>query len=277
MRDDTTMLDLDVSRPVEAANGGLFVCRGEGRHPDRVIRTWELIFVRRGVLKMMEEGRPLTIREGGTLLLWPGRRHWGAGPYPKNLSFYWIHFQLPAARRRVTGASRVMLSQTATPRRPDRLMELMHWFLDDQESGRSAAMPANLLVTLMLLEVASSGDGVVPTAGAALADRADAHLAAHAHQMLSTSTVARVMGCHPDHLGRVYRSQRGVTLTDAIHQVRLRDARRLMLDSDLNIDQIAAQCGFASAGYFRRIFERHHGITPLRFRRLHQRRHINWR
>ena len=61
-------------RPV-AANAGLFSARGAGIHPDRIIDSYELIFVRSGGLAMEEAGRALRVQPNQTLLLWPGRRH----------------------------------------------------------------------------------------------------------------------------------------------------------------------------------------------------------
>jgi hypothetical protein len=95
----TLPLKLTVPLPLIACNAGLFVSRGKGAHVDRVIDSYELIYVRRGALAMQENAREFFLERGQTLLLWPGRRHKGIRPYPPDLSFYWIHFKLPPARR----------------------------------------------------------------------------------------------------------------------------------------------------------------------------------
>jgi hypothetical protein len=86
------MLELNPRLPVRAHNGGLFISRGQGTHPHRVIGSWELIFVREGVLMVEEEEKRFEVGAGESLLLWPGRRHRATGDYPPDLSFYWIHF-----------------------------------------------------------------------------------------------------------------------------------------------------------------------------------------
>lgn len=268
------VLYLDGRHLPVAANAGLFVSRGQGIHPDRMIDSYELIFVRSGTIMMEEAGQTLQAQESQTLLLWPGRRHRGVQPYGADLSFYWIHFHLRTTAR----APELRIPQLSQPRRPDRLMELYHRFLDDQQDGRLSPIAANSLMTLMLCEVADnapSDDAL--SAARLLAGRAEAYIAAHAQKPNSATTIADHLQCNPDYLGRVYRRIFGHTLTDAIHRQRCRDARKLLLESTLNVDQIARQVGFESAGYLRRLFKRSEGITPLRYRQLHRRIHINWR
>ena len=125
-------LQLPLSLPLEASNGGFFVSRGRGRHQDRVLGSFELIFVSSGVLGLQEAGRHFSVQAGETLLLWPGRPHGGTAPYPANLSFYWLHFYLEPLTPHVSGEMRV--PQHTRVSRPDHLTNLFRRFLDDQET-----------------------------------------------------------------------------------------------------------------------------------------------
>jgi len=275
MEEMSRRLVVGPERAVAASNAGLFVSRGMGRHPDRVIDTWELIFVRCGVLGLAEAGRAFEVSAGETLLLWPGRRHYGTLDYGEDLAFYWVHFGLgPPARGRAEEA--VTVAQWSKPPRPDRLTELLHWHLDERVAGRRRGQAASARVRLMLCEVAAD-PGEPAGAASTLAGRAQRWIDAHAHQPVTASDVARALHCSTDHLNRSVRAAHGHTLTEAIHRRRLRDAAVLLRTSDLNVDEVARRCGFSQAGYFRRIFRRHHGMSPSRFRRLHPRQPINWR
>jgi AraC-like DNA-binding protein len=261
-----------------ACNAGLFVSRGKGTHVDRVIDSYELIYVRHGTLAMRENEREFFLKSGQTLLLWPGRRHKGIRPYPPDLSFYWIHFKLPSARKSRTRGSALNIPQHVTLRREDKLAELFHRFLDDQETGQLQPLTASLLIVLMLSEVSASRAAVAaPSSGAAaaLAARAKQFVDAHFHQPVATLEVAGALSCNADYLGRVFRQTYGHTLIDDIHRSRLRNARRLLMESALNIDQIARECGFTDSGYFRRIFRRAQGLSPRAFRKLYARAHVN--
>ncbi len=261
---------------LQAHNGGLFVSRGEGRHPDRRLASYELIFVRKGVLAIQEEERNFEVCAGQSLILWQGRRHRGTAPFSPDLSFYWIHFTLPNPSAR-SHAQELKVSQYVTVSRPDHMTELFRRFLDDQESGALDPTAAAAFLMLMLCEVARSRPPAGTREGAStrLAGRADAYIRTHFHQPLSPANVAEILGCNANYLSRIYHQVYEHTLTETIHQCRLRYARQLLLDDDRNIDEIARACGFSDTGYFRRLFKRDEGITPLAFRRLYSRLHTN--
>jgi AraC-like DNA-binding protein len=257
---------------LRAHNGGLFVSPGHGTHPDRVLDSYELIFVRQGTLSLWEQDRRFDVQAGQTLLLWPGRRHYGAAPYPKSLSFYWLHFQAPG-RPKTSGLS---VPQHARVARVDRLTELFHRFLDDQEAGRLDTLDAALLLLLMLREVARgpAADGGQETV---LVGRAEAYVSSHLTDPLSTGRIARALRVNPDYLNRAFRRARQMTLTEHIHRRRLHDAEALLREGTESILEVATACGFASVGHFRRVFERHHGLSPTAYRRLYVRTHVNIR
>lgn len=269
-------LRLQIGLALQAHNGGLFLSRGEGVHPDRRITSYELIFVRKGTLSIQEEERAFEVSAGQSLILWPRRRHWGTAPFVPDLSFYWIHFSLEQSATR-PDVQELTIPQYVTVSRPDHMTELFRRFLDDQESGALDTTSAALWLMLMLCEVARSrpAHGARESASTRLAGRAEAFIRTHFHQALSPSSVADMLGCNANYLSRIFHEVYGQTLTEMIHLCRLRYARQLLLDDDRNIDEIARACGFSDTGYFRRLFKRHEGITPLAFRRLYSRLHTN--
>jgi LacI family transcriptional regulator len=58
----------------------------------------------------------------------------------------------------------------------------------------------------------------------------------------------------------------GRTIHDEIKRVRLEQAKRLLLESDLPIPKVAMAAGFNTASYFVQVFCRQAGITPARYR-----------
>jgi AraC-like DNA-binding protein len=92
---------------------------------------------------------------------------------------------------------------------------------------------------------------------------------------LTTSEIAVHVGCNPQYLSRVYRRVYHMTVTEGIHQARLEYARRLLIDTNRSIKEIAFVCGFTDPRYFYRLFQRREGMTALAFRRLNTRTFIN--
>lgn len=265
--------------PLKAQTAGLFISPGRGIHPDRVITSHELIFVRSGCLHIEEEGTPFAVGPGETLLLWPGLRHRGTRDYEKDLSFYWIHFLISGNRRTArTSAGRTPLRcpQHARPGAPARLAELYHRFLDDQEAGNLLPGQGGLLVGLMLLELTRPAAAASPDDDS-LANRAQQFIAAHFTRGIHAGDVAAAVGRNPDYLARVYRRVFGCTLSDAIHRRQIAEARQLLRESPSNMEEIARACGFRESRYFRQLFFEHQGMNPRAYRNLYLRQHINTR
>lgn len=263
--------------PVKAQNAGLFISRGQGTHPTRVIESHELIFVRQGLLQMWEETRTFALGPGQTLHLWPSRRHGGVGTLPPGLEFYWIHFEIIDTDYDLPSPDMIQVPQVQQLGRPEKLESLFRFFLDSQEVGDLQPQSANLLMLLMLCEVAHAAKSETDDSDLAnaLAERAKNHIHMNYDRNITPGSVAQALGYNPDYLGRVYRHIYGCTLTEAIHRRRIKVACSYLLDSDMSIEEIAAACGFADADYFRRIFRRYMHITPTAYRNASSRVHVN--
>lgn len=270
-------LVLDVSCPIKAQNAGLFISRGRGTHPTRTIDSHELIFVKEGELGIWEEDRAFLLEAGQALHLWPQRRHGGSRPMSPALKFYWVHFEITngCGQAEATPPA-IEVPQVCYVERPEKLESLFRYFLDEQEAGCLTPCSANLLVALMLIEVARSTDHQQDEDHVnVVAARAHTYIRVHYDLPISPSKIAEALGYNPDYLGRVYRQTYGHTLTEAIHHRRVSVARRLLLDSDMPIQQIAQASGFSDPDYFRRVFRRYVEISPGAYRRQVARMHVN--
>ena len=261
--------------PVTVCNGGLFVSRGKGMHPHRTIDSYELIFVDRGILGMYEENTEFRVCQGEALLLFPGRKHGGTDPYPADLRFYWIHFTFDKRDKKFKTDSIAVPKHTGV-KRHEKIVELYRYFLDNQEAGSGNSPGSNLLCMLILAEVAAQSSARDDSEGAShLAMKSQMCIKEHLHENISTSDIAKMLKCNPDYLGRIHKKTFGITLTDAIHRERTRRSCDMLLHSDMNINEIAYECGFQDPGYFRRVFRRIMGISPGKYRKMYSRVHIN--
>ena len=67
-------------------------------------------------------------------------------------------------------------------------------------------------------------------------------------------------------LYRRTQSMLGITPNDFLRNVRLKHAACLLSETELPVNQIALQCGFASPRYFAQYFKKMFGITPTEYR-----------
>ncbi len=83
---------------------------------------------------------------------------------------------------------------------------------------------------------------------------------------LKLGTIAWHLGVSEEYLARLFKKLTGQTVFEYLRQQRLEEAKRLLIGSKSTIAQIASQCGFASASYFTRSFQKEIGLTPSDYR-----------
>jgi AraC-like DNA-binding protein len=79
---------------------------------------------------------------------------------------------------------------------------------------------------------------------------------------IGLSDVAKAVSRSAAHLTHTIREETGRTVLQWIIERRMREAERLLLDSDEPLQAIAAAVGYDSAGYFIRQFTRRHMLSP---------------
>ena len=84
---------------------------------------------------------------------------------------------------------------------------------------------------------------------------------------LNVTDYATALGVTPTHLTRACRASCGRTALALIQERRLYEARRLLLDTDIPVQDIARNLGFSTPGYFSRAFTQHIGQPPSSFRK----------
>jgi transcriptional regulator GlxA family with amidase domain len=84
---------------------------------------------------------------------------------------------------------------------------------------------------------------------------------------LSVDKLAQRASMSPRNFARVYKQATGRTPAKAVELFRLEAARRLLENSDRNVDQIALACGFGDEERMRITFQRNLGVSPRDYRR----------
>lgn len=79
--------------------------------------------------------------------------------------------------------------------------------------------------------------------------------------------VAQACGISPVAVSRLFARTMKCSFPDYVCGVRLREAERLLLTTDLSVTDIALQVGFSTSAYFIAKFRQSKGTTPYRFRR----------
>jgi AraC-like DNA-binding protein len=82
---------------------------------------------------------------------------------------------------------------------------------------------------------------------------------------INLKQAAEKIGVSPSHLSRMFRRECGVGFNQHLLGLRLDAAKQLLIESRLQIAEIAARCGFGSCSYFIKQFRSHFGTTPKNY------------
>ena len=88
---------------------------------------------------------------------------------------------------------------------------------------------------------------------------------------VSLAKSAQAGGVHPGHLARSFRRVHGSTLGEYVRRLRIEEACKRLIMTDLKITEVGLECGFSDHSHFSRVFRRHLGTSPSRFRHARRR------
>ena len=71
------------------------------------------------------------------------------------------------------------------------------------------------------------------------------------------------------YLSTLFKEETGITVSQYLTKIRMKEARRLLLTSQDQVSQIAVQVGYQDEKYFMRVFKKENGLTVSEFRRLY--------
>lgn len=99
-----------------------------------------------------------------------------------------------------------------------------------------------------------------------LVERAQQFMRDNLDRDLALDEIAYAVRLSAGHLNKLFREYAGTTVIEFLNAERVVHARRLLLESDLRVHQIATSVGYNSARSFIRAFKRQTGITPAQYR-----------
>ena len=118
-----------------------------------------------------------------------------------------------------------------------------------------------------LREIASPGFHAA--IGSASSDRIGtvvAHIEAHLNEPIYVPALAAMAGLSESAFSRLFKKCTGRSVPQYLNELRIARAARLLAETDESVKQIAHQCGYPTAAYFHRQFQRHQELPPLAYR-----------
>ena len=84
---------------------------------------------------------------------------------------------------------------------------------------------------------------------------------------LSLDDVSHEFGISKYHISRCFSQKIGCSFTNYLNALRIQNANKMLLTTELPVTDISYQSGFESLSTFYRVFQQFHGITPSEYKR----------
>ena len=125
-----------------------------------------------------------------------------------------------------------------------------------------------MIIVLLIRDFGYFDDALsIPTDKNRLIRKAAEYIDMHFQENLTLETLARLSGLTPNYFSSLFSKVSGIKLWDYINSRRIEAAMQLLKnESNLNIIEIAAKCGFNNTANFNKAFKKAVGITPGEYR-----------
>ncbi len=100
-----------------------------------------------------------------------------------------------------------------------------------------------------------------------IASKIIAYLDEHYHEDITFEHICHTFNIGKNFLYKTIKKQTGCTVNNYIITVRMKNAKKLLEQTDKPITEIASLVGFYDYNYFIRMFKRHFQTTPLKYRK----------
>lgn len=99
-----------------------------------------------------------------------------------------------------------------------------------------------------------------------LVSRAREYIEKNYHRDISLDDVSGYVNISPYYLSHIFKEVTGTSFSTYLIQIRIREAQKLLMTTDMSVSRISYLVGYRDPNYFSRIFKRVVGKSPNRFR-----------
>lgn len=83
---------------------------------------------------------------------------------------------------------------------------------------------------------------------------------------ITLEAISRELHVSKSYLSRVYKKKTGITISDAINRYRIKQGKRLLMETRDKIYEISDAIGYEDPAYFTHIFKKYEGCSPTEYR-----------
>lgn len=95
-----------------------------------------------------------------------------------------------------------------------------------------------------------------------------AYMMTYYKQQITIDDLAAIHFIHPSHLSRKFKQETDMTITAYLQKIRIQQAKHLLKNKSMPIEEISWIVGYGDSSYFTRVFKRETGCTPSQYKEL---------
>lgn len=229
---------------------------------------YELIYLLDGTLYLLIEESHYTMKAGDLALI-PGNSVHGFHTETHSHSFIGaFHLgEIPEFQKLFEG--RYLLSPYI-PACPETavLPKLFRKIIESSDSQGSLLIPVGYLHLLLgeIVPLLTFATNQANGENASLASQAITYIGDNVEKNLTLESVAEHLGISKYYLSRIFNQQLNVSFNTFLSFLRVNAGKRLLVQTELQIGEIAFMCGFDSVRSFNRTFKEFSNQTPTAYR-----------
>ncbi|MDO5732623.1 MAG: AraC family transcriptional regulator [Eubacteriales bacterium] len=144
-------------------------------------------------------------------------------------------------------------------------VQIYHAYLEAGSQWQYSALAA-FYTLLALLNREQRDEALADTKALRNVNLMKAFIRENYFRKLRVSDITAVTTFHTDYAARLFKRMVGVPINEYLLQFRIRKAKRLLMDLDLAIADVAEMCGFQHESYFSAVIKSREGLSPRELR-----------
>lgn len=261
----------------------------------RIIYDYEFVYCHQGIYKVLYDNHTTTIQAGEMLIITPGIPH--QLDYNHAIEVYWVHFdffyhdnQQDLARYISENRDRALLTthysqdlsrspiiitpnnqlpesyKVSNPEMTKSIFQQLIYGFEDKSFNYTLVCKSHLNQLLADTFCHLETRDITSSFTDEVINSIKSYIKEHCHRKISGPELSNRFFYHQDTLNRHFKKLTGLTIGQYIRKVRIQRAKKLLLETDLSLDSIAAQCGYTDRSHFIKQFYKANANTPTVYR-----------
>jgi len=247
---------------------------------------FEILLILEGCQETVMGQSRYILKQGDIMLISPGFKHENRCLSPEGMTYFTAHFNVddPLFREEMTLNNRVLFP-AGTPDNAKLRSILEDWMVRSTPGGMYSTaerfrFQAGLFELLSLLSQIASDDnaasaGNSPTSvqyAKAIAEaikqsiKVPSHSGSGSRENVKIEDIAAALGISSGYGLEVFRKVYGMSPRKYMSELKLNEAKVLIAQADLSLQEVAERLGYSHLSHFSRQFKRWTGRSPLQYR-----------